>query len=360
MARRLGADVVTLGYLNTLFSFVLLCGGPLYGRFGDVFGSRAALMLSFSAAVIGFGIQSLANSVPMLFLSQIPLGFMHTFQGLQMVMTDTSDKAGRAAALGKLGLAFSLGIMAGPLIGGFVTEKFGDNTTAFLASILSLVSVLTIQMFLPKHTKSLNKLDAADSKSQDKSIITKTYDLLSIPQVLYMLVAQAASLAPAILIQALGPVINMEYFKIGPKENGLFLAGIGAASAMVQGFGIGMLLKRFTEFSLLILAVLISGCAFVLMYFATHTFSYIVSQVILVIGFSIARTMTTSMATKAVSRHDTGLLLGLCATSEALMRTLAPGIGTFMLLHYGWASLGALGSAIEFGMAIILLAKKQI
>ena len=71
-----------------------------------------------------------------------------------------------------------------------------------------------------------------DSKSQDKSILTKTYELLSIPQVLYMLVAQAASLAPAILIQALGPVINMEYFKIGPKENGLFLAGIGAASAV--------------------------------------------------------------------------------------------------------------------------------
>ena len=71
------------------------------------------------------------------------------------------DFVGRAAALGKLGLAFSLGIMAGPLIGGFVTEKFGDNTTAFLASILSLVSVITIQMFLPKHTKSLNKLDAA-------------------------------------------------------------------------------------------------------------------------------------------------------------------------------------------------------
>ena len=56
--------------------------------------------------------------------------------------------------MGKLGLAFSLGIMAGPLLGGFVTEKFGDNTTALLASLLSLVSVITVQMFLPKHTKS--------------------------------------------------------------------------------------------------------------------------------------------------------------------------------------------------------------
>lgn len=277
-----------------------------------------------------------------------------------MVITDTSDKAGRAAALGKLGLAFSLGIMAGPLLGGFVTEKFGDNTTALLASLLSLVSVITVQMFLPKHTKSLNKQEAADSKSQDKSILTKTLDLLNIPQVLYMLVAQTASFMPIMLIQALGPVINMEYFKIRPKENGLFLAGIGAASAMVQGFGISMLLERFSEFSLLILAILISGCAFVLMYFAKHTFLYVVSQLILIIGFSITRTMTTSMATKSVSRNDTGLLLGLCATSEALMRTVAPATGTFMLLHYGWPSLGALGSAIEFGIASILLAKKQI
>lgn len=63
--------------------------------------------------------------------------------------------------MGKLGLAFSLGIMAGPLLGGFVTEKFGDNTTALLASLLSLVSVITVQMFLPKHTKSLNKQEAA-------------------------------------------------------------------------------------------------------------------------------------------------------------------------------------------------------
>ena len=81
MAKRLGADVVTLGYLNTLFSFLLLCGGPLYGRFGDVFGARAALTLSYSATALGYGILSLANSVPTLFLSRIPLGFMHTLQG---------------------------------------------------------------------------------------------------------------------------------------------------------------------------------------------------------------------------------------------------------------------------------------
>ena len=81
MAKRLGADVVIIGYLNTLFSFIMLCGGPVYGRFGDVFGSRAALTLSCSATVLTCAILSLANSVPMLFLSRIPMGFIHTLPG---------------------------------------------------------------------------------------------------------------------------------------------------------------------------------------------------------------------------------------------------------------------------------------
>ncbi|KAL9963024.1 hypothetical protein ACROYT_G032185 [Oculina patagonica] len=229
MAKRLGADVVTLGYLNTAFSFILMCGGPLYGRFGDVFGSRAALMLSCSAAVLAYGILSLAKSVPMLFLSRIPLGFQHsTLQGLQMVITDTSDEAGRADAFGKLGLAFSFGIMAGPLIGGVVTERFGDHMVAFAASIISLLSVIMVQFFLPKNTKSKNKKEiASDSKHQNKSGISKTLELLSIPSVMYLLMLRMAAFLPVMLMHSMGAVINMEYFKFGPKENGLLLALIG-------------------------------------------------------------------------------------------------------------------------------------
>lgn len=68
---------------------------------------------------------------------------------------------GRADALGKLGLAFSLGIMAGPLIGGVVTERFGDRMVAFTASMISLLSVIMVQFFLPKNTKSKNKEETA-------------------------------------------------------------------------------------------------------------------------------------------------------------------------------------------------------
>ena len=64
---------------------------------------------------------------------------------------------GRADALGKLGLAFSLGIMAGPLIGGGLAELFGDRMVAFVASAISLLSVVMVQCLLPKNTKSRRK-----------------------------------------------------------------------------------------------------------------------------------------------------------------------------------------------------------
>ena len=65
--------------------------------------------------------------------------------------------------MGKLGLAFSLGIMVGPMIGGVMTEKFGDRMVAFAASSLSIASVIMVQLIIPKNTKSNIKQETAVS-----------------------------------------------------------------------------------------------------------------------------------------------------------------------------------------------------
>lgn len=70
------------GYLQTTFALVQLCGGPIIGRFGDIFGSRAALVLSFAAAALSYSILGSASSVSMLFVSRFPSVFMHAMQGI--------------------------------------------------------------------------------------------------------------------------------------------------------------------------------------------------------------------------------------------------------------------------------------
>ena len=82
MTRELGVNAVVFGYLQTTFAVAQLIGGPLFGRFGDVFGGRASFLLAFTCAALSYGILGMAYTVPLLFLSRLPSVFMHVMQGM--------------------------------------------------------------------------------------------------------------------------------------------------------------------------------------------------------------------------------------------------------------------------------------
>ena len=74
------------GYLETIFALALLIGGPLFGRFGDLFGARAALTVALFSSFLTYTILTLSNSIPLLFLSRIPGVLMHVMHGKQLSM----------------------------------------------------------------------------------------------------------------------------------------------------------------------------------------------------------------------------------------------------------------------------------
>ena len=51
LTRTLGADPVMFGQLQTVFAVSQLLGGPIYGRLGDLWGERTALIIAFSSSV---------------------------------------------------------------------------------------------------------------------------------------------------------------------------------------------------------------------------------------------------------------------------------------------------------------------
>ena len=74
--------MVTYGYLQTLFGALQLLGGPIYGRLGDMFGSRAVLMLAHSCGFFIYFLLAIASTPAMLFLARVPGIFMHGAQGM--------------------------------------------------------------------------------------------------------------------------------------------------------------------------------------------------------------------------------------------------------------------------------------
>jgi len=124
LTKKLGADAQLFGYLQTAFAVAQLLGGPLYGRLGDVFGERQALLVAFTASAASYTILGLATSVPALFFSRIPSAFMHVMQGSQMMTASTSSESSRATALSRLGFSFGMGMIVGPALGGQITKYY--------------------------------------------------------------------------------------------------------------------------------------------------------------------------------------------------------------------------------------------
>ena len=81
LTKKLGADPVVFGQLQTAFAIAQLAGGPIYGRLGDLMGERVALVLAFASATASYAIMGLATSIEMLFLSRAFSVLLHVMQG---------------------------------------------------------------------------------------------------------------------------------------------------------------------------------------------------------------------------------------------------------------------------------------
>ncbi|XP_024902007.1 solute carrier family 22 member 18 isoform X4 [Pteropus alecto] len=82
LSRSLGLDSVAFGYLQTTLGVLQLLGGPVFGRFADQRGARAAFTVSFLASSVFYLLLAAACTpwlpgVALLFASRLPSALMH-------------------------------------------------------------------------------------------------------------------------------------------------------------------------------------------------------------------------------------------------------------------------------------------
>ena len=81
-----------------------------------------------------------------------------------MVITDLTEPKERSDKLGKLGLSYGIGMVVGPVIGGWCTTYASEQAAAFVAAAGSLLSIVLVFFLVPSHTKVTS--NAKDKVSQ--------------------------------------------------------------------------------------------------------------------------------------------------------------------------------------------------
>ncbi|XP_059831552.1 solute carrier family 22 member 18 isoform X3 [Hypanus sabinus] len=359
LSKKLGMDAVMFGYLQTTFAIVQLLGGPLFGRFGDLFGGRAALSLAYLSSSLTSLIMGLSTNVLLLFLSRLPSIFMHGMQAAQMVVTDLSLESERTGELGKLGLSYGVGMIIGSSAGGFLISKFGESFAAYVAAAGSVLNSIVVMKYIPEDTKSVrqkNKPEMASSKSVFN--VKKIIKLLSIPGAAEILAVKAITGLPMGVFQSMFSVVGMDYFKLEAEDNGYLMAYVGVLQMIMQGLVVGWLTKRLGEHTLLPWSILVISLVGLATALISNIFHFYLVCIPMSFGISGLYLTTNSILTKIVPPADTGAMLGLNMSVHSLIRSMAPTIGGFLYQLYGYPSFGYLQFAVN--LLVFLYVFKRI
>lgn len=154
IAESFGADIgliswVVLAYLLTLAGFLLILG-----RLADLYGFKRVFIIGF--ALFTFG--SLACGLSM------TVGHLIAFRALQGIGGAALDalapamivlylpKESRGRVIGILATVVSLGIAAGPILGGFITEYSSWHWIFFINVPIGIAAVVLAFWLLPEDT----------------------------------------------------------------------------------------------------------------------------------------------------------------------------------------------------------------
>ncbi|XP_076003013.1 solute carrier family 22 member 18 isoform X2 [Genypterus blacodes] len=321
LAKKLDFDTLWFGYLQSMVGIIQLLGGPLFGRFGDLFGARAALSLACSATVVLFLLLAVTDSPAMLFIHKLPVVFMHVVPACQMVVADLSEPDKRAGALSKMGLCFGIGMIAGSTIGGKLNTRYGETFAASVGAAGSFVSLLLVLKFIPKSTKAVQS-------STDG------------------------------IFQVMFSIIAINFFKLQPEENGYLMAYFGIVQMVIQGGVIGRLTPRYSDMSLLLLSVGVSALTGLAQAYMQNVFHFCFIVLPMMFSLSVFNVITDSILTKSVPSSDTGTMLGLCASVQSLLRTIGPTIGGFLYVNYGVSSFGLIEFVVNVFVFVYLLQRQ--
>jgi len=166
-ASGLGLSVADTGIIVSIYSYVNAIGIIPAGIISDRWGRRTFLVIGLIISTLSPFLYPLARDIVTLNLVRIlhGLGSALFIPTALAVVTDISSDGEHGKSIGWYSLSAQLGLMAGPMAGGFILEHFGFEAafyTCSLTPLLALIFVSTRMHALPHIPKHKN-LDAGNS-----------------------------------------------------------------------------------------------------------------------------------------------------------------------------------------------------
>jgi len=315
---------VIAGGLMSMYSSIQLVSGPILGALSDRYGRKPILLLCIFGTGLSYLLLGLANSLVIIFIAVFIDGLTGSNLTLaHAYVADTTNAETRARGISLSTLAFGLGVMAGPALGGLLSG-FGLSIPALVASALAFANMLFGFFFLPeslpperRETKPISQVFAWTGQFMS---VFRRKNIQNFLIVLFLLNLAFAGL------QTNFPLYSNARFHWTPAQNSYFYLYVGLCGVIVQGFLFIKLQTRFGERKLIPvgLACMVIGLAG--MAFVPAAWMLFPVVAIVTFGTGISIPSLTALVSLRVPDSEQGRLMGGNQTLLALTNIFGPTI----------------------------------
>lgn len=232
------------GVIGAVYAFMQFFCAPIIGALSDRFGRRPVILASLLGLGVDYIIMGLAPTIGWLFVGRSLAGILGaSYTTANAYIADISTPETRARNFGLVGVAFGLGFIFGPALGGLLGSVH-LRLPFFVAAGLALVNWLYGFFVLPESLPKESRSSIPWTKANPFASIARlrSYPLVAGLAAAFVLVALAQRGLESVWVLYTG-----FRFGWGERMNGMSLAMVGIMAVLVQGFLIKPAIARIGE-----------------------------------------------------------------------------------------------------------------
>ncbi len=312
------------GLFATVWALMQFLFSPVLGSLSDRYGRRPVILLSNLGLGLDYILMALAPSTAWLLVGRVISGITAaSFSTASAYIADTAPPEKRAAGFGMLSVAFGLGFVAGPALGG-VLGSIEPRLPFWVAAALSLVNwtygLLVLPESLPPERRAAFVWRRA-SPLGSLALMRSHPQLLALASVHFVTNVAHEALPTTFVLYA------SYRYAWDQRAIGLAIAGIGVCSTAVGGGLVPPVVSRFGERRAL-LAGLLFGTAGFVAYGVAATGTAFCVGVPLTALWGLHGPALQGLVTRRVAPSEQGQLQGALSSLRGIAFMVGPALFT--------------------------------
>lgn len=351
-----GGLVLFGGILGALYSLLQFIAAPLWGALSDKIGRKPVLVMSLSGMVISYFIWFFSGSFTLLIISRIIGGVMGgNISTATAVVADVTSKENRSKGMAIIGVAFALGFVVGPALGGILSifdltishpswAQYGVNPFSMPAALAFGLSVFNVSWVILKFKESLPPEKRGLSKTQRSANPLKIFKLLPYAGINLVNFGNLLFLTAFSGMEFTLTFLAHERFNFTSMQNAYIFIYIGFIIAFVQGGVVRRKAATIGEKKMAIMGLfsLIPGLLFIA--FTQSVPVLYLGLFFLAVGSAMVIPCLTTLVTLYTPQEEQGRSVGIFRSLGALARVAGPIFAAVIYYRFGSSSPYIIGS----------------